>query len=243
MASFIGPLAVGLGPSAQGLGMLGRGLGPQLEWVRLAMLWAGVGVKDTGRGPESASLWYADGQKLVSSSGDKTIRIWDWYKRQILFTFEGHSAVVWSSVFNFLDDKVPECAALCCVMPPLLVELSALLQVVSHASPRSLINPQYAHEKGRGSTGPRNNNQTECHTGGQRAHLKLLVCGVGVCVCGVGDRGWGVGIGAHLTAPNVFHTVACATLTTVDLPQVVSASMDGTLKVWRKDETGTCIKV
>jgi WD40 repeat protein len=41
-----------------------------------------------------------NGQTLASGSIDETIKLWNWRTGEIIRTFTGHSAIVWSVAFS-----------------------------------------------------------------------------------------------------------------------------------------------
>lgn len=46
------------------------------------------------------------GNKLATSSGDSTVKLWDLAKNECILTFEGHSHAVWSCTWHSGGDFV-----------------------------------------------------------------------------------------------------------------------------------------
>ncbi|XP_066202209.1 sperm-associated antigen 16 protein isoform X4 [Saccopteryx leptura] len=77
-------------------------------------VWKKVGVPGgnvlfTGTGHTdwlSSCCFHPSGNKLATSSGDTTVKLWDMSKGNCILTFEGHKQAVWSCTWHSCDDIV-----------------------------------------------------------------------------------------------------------------------------------------
>lgn len=91
------------------LGKKGESVSPKFSFssslpLRLAAYWQGKFNVDTISGGHSQAVYAVafspDGQSLASSSGDRTIKIWNMSARKLLHTFRGHTNWVSSVAFS-----------------------------------------------------------------------------------------------------------------------------------------------
>lgn len=58
----------------------------------------------------SACCFHPDGTKLATSSGDTTVKIWDFSKAKCTQTFTDHSHAVWGVSWHTCGDFIASCS-------------------------------------------------------------------------------------------------------------------------------------